>query len=166
MVSCFWCCVSQNPDLEPCPVGRGGNGGVNGGIPTNGITTANGSEPQMIKANKGMILRKVCLLFFLGWFLRPFPKYVTSVCGIYSLSATARERTSFTRTRSRRAEPNPRAGTSCDQGNAPPLRILTLRLQQQLNRLIPPIPSIFPNLPSPIPIFMGIGEEVGDGDGC
>lgn len=39
--------------------GRGsGNGGVNGGIPTNGITTANGSEPQMIKANKGMILRK------------------------------------------------------------------------------------------------------------
>ncbi|KAG0693432.1 helix-loop-helix DNA-binding domain-containing protein [Suillus ampliporus] len=34
------------------------NGGVNGGIPTNGITTANGSEPQMIKANKGMILRK------------------------------------------------------------------------------------------------------------
>ncbi|KAG1843900.1 hypothetical protein F4604DRAFT_1937885 [Suillus subluteus] len=39
--------------------GRGNaNGGVNGGIPTNGITTANGSEPQMIKANKGMILRK------------------------------------------------------------------------------------------------------------
>lgn len=39
--------------------GRGSaNGGVNGGIPTNGITTANGSEPQMIKANKGMILRK------------------------------------------------------------------------------------------------------------
>ncbi|OJA16942.1 hypothetical protein AZE42_10481 [Rhizopogon vesiculosus] len=34
------------------------SGGVNGGIPTNGVTTANGSEPQMIKANKGMILRK------------------------------------------------------------------------------------------------------------
>jgi hypothetical protein len=42
---------------------------VNGGIPTNGITTANGSEPQMIKANKGMILRKVGIfldVFILG----------------------------------------------------------------------------------------------------
>lgn len=52
---------------------------MNGGIPTNGLTTANGTEPQMIKANKGMILRKVSIFFigtagvgflptsFLGW---------------------------------------------------------------------------------------------------
>lgn len=50
--------VKKDPS-EDGDDGRGNaNGGVNGGIPTNGITTANGSEPQMIKANKGMILRK------------------------------------------------------------------------------------------------------------
>jgi hypothetical protein len=50
--------VKKDPS-EDGDDGRGSaNGGVNGGIPTNGITTANGSEPQMIKANKGMILRK------------------------------------------------------------------------------------------------------------
>lgn len=42
--------------------GTNASGGVNGGIPTNGVTTANGTEPQMIKANKGMILRKVGIL--------------------------------------------------------------------------------------------------------
>jgi hypothetical protein len=61
--------VLCNADLDCVGfVGRGGNGGVNGGIPTNGITTANGSEPQMIKANKGMILRKVCLCFWVATF--------------------------------------------------------------------------------------------------
>jgi hypothetical protein len=65
----FWGCETDL-EFEPCCIGRGsGNGGVNGGIPTNGITTANGSEPQMIKANKGMILRKVGSSFWMGLLL-------------------------------------------------------------------------------------------------
>jgi len=60
----------DNSDISVHHTARSANninasGGVNGGIPTNGVTTANGSEPQMIKANKGMILRKVGFSFFL-----------------------------------------------------------------------------------------------------
>lgn len=61
-------------DAETLGVGHGGMNGVNntlgspgaaanGTIPTNGTTPGAAGEPTMIKANKGMILRKVRFLF-------------------------------------------------------------------------------------------------------